>query len=107
MKKKKEANNEFQNKLEQATIDDQSPQAKCVTWVKQNPNKSNPWIDWASNEENKEPHELRAPTRYEAKKMCEGCPLLELCNKDATTNPPYHGVRGGALRFELGKRLKD
>ena len=38
-----------------------------------------------------------APTRAEAKEMCSGCPLLELCDEMATKWKPVWGVWGGKI----------
>ena len=92
--------------LEEATQNPNAPQPQCVKWVKAHPTKPDPWIDWATNAEDSEPYEGKAPTKRDALDLCDGCPLYNLCADAAIVKPPYHGVRGAGLRFENGKRMK-
>lgn len=97
---------EFEVALEEAAQNPKAPQPQCVGWVKENPGKPNPWIDWATNPEDREPHEQPAPSKIDALDLCYGCPLYNLCTDAAIVKPPYHGVRGAGLRFENGRKVK-
>lgn len=97
---------QFEIALEEAAQNPQAPQPQCVLWVNAHPGKPNPWIDWASSEEDAEPYEGQAPTKQDALDLCDGCPLYNLCTDAAIVKPPYHGVRGAGMRFENGKRMK-
>lgn len=97
----------FDEALDLATMDPQAPQPKCAVWVRENPGEPNPWVDWATEAEDREPHESEAPTFFDAKMLCEGCPLESICTPGALAKPPFHGVRGNGLRFELGKRVRE
>lgn len=44
------------------------------------------------------------PSPQEARLMCEGCPLFDLCLQASIVKRPYHGVYAGQ-RFENGRRL--
>ncbi|WP_425280504.1 WhiB family transcriptional regulator [Leucobacter viscericola] len=39
----------------------------------------------------------KPPTRVEARALCRGCPLLELCDEAAQTRRPAWGVWGGRV----------
>lgn len=102
----KESPKEFDRALERAYNNPEAPQPQCVEWVKENPGKPNPWVDWASDLSDAEPYETLPPGANRARMLCSGCPLQELCTAAALAKPPYSGVRGNGLRFELGKRLR-
>lgn len=91
----------FEIALERAANDPEAPQPDCITPIGE-PSK---WIDWATNEEEREAHESEAPSRQEARIWCEDCPLLNVCTAAALAKRPYHGVRGSGLIFENGKRI--
>jgi hypothetical protein len=92
----------FGEALEEASRNPKAPQPKCATPV----GEISPWIDWATEEEDREPHEGARPSRQDALRLCESCPLYNLCTDAALAKPPFHGVRGAGLIFENGKRLK-
>lgn len=94
----------FEQALDRATLDMEEPQPLCATV---DTDIYNPWIDWATNTEDREPHERRAPTKKDALDLCHGCELYNLCTDAAIVKPPYHGVRGAGLRYEFGRRLSD
>ena len=96
----------FELALEEAGQNPEADQPQCVEWVRNNPGRPNPWIDWATNPDEREPHERPAPSKIDALDLCEGCPLYNLCTDAAIVKPPYHGVRGAGLRFENGRKLK-
>lgn len=96
----------FEQVLEEATQNPDAPQARCRTWVQENPDMPNPWVDWSSDPYDSEPHEGKTPTLLRARMLCEGCPLEDLCTAASLAKPPYHGVRGSGLRYELGRRLR-
>jgi hypothetical protein len=62
------------------------------------------WTDWDSNPDHREPYESDMPTAEEARKMCEGCPILSdrLCGRYAEATGQSHGVWNGRRR-ENGK----
>lgn len=97
----KDAPRRFEVALEAAANDHTKPQPNCITPI----GESSKWIDWATEEENREPGETGAPTHQEAKEWCYDCPLLDLCTSAALAKRPYHGVRGSGLIFEFGKRI--
>lgn len=45
------------------------------------------------------------PTRAEAKELCEGCPLLDVCRESARRERPAWGVRGG-IAWNMGTQIK-
>lgn len=45
-----------------------------------------------------------APTKDEAREMCEPCPLITLCRASARSVRPDHGVWGGEV-WDRGRRL--
>lgn len=75
-----------------------------------------PWMDWATDPEDREGYEGEAPTSRDADAMCEGCPLAPLkdergritdkgtCLRYAEATGQSHGVWGGRRR-ENGKWL--
>lgn len=97
----------FEQALENATQDPDKPQPKCRVWVDDNPDEPNPWTDWATEEEDREERETSAPTFFDAKMLCTGCPFEAICTEGALAKPPFHGVRGNGLRYENGKRVRD
>jgi len=97
----------FELALERATIDPEAPQPKCRTWVDEHPGEPNPWTDWATDPEEREPHEAEELTFWGAKMLCTGCKLESICTEAALAKPPFHGGRGNGLRFENGKRIRD
>lgn len=99
----KDSPSAFDKALMIASGDPKKPQPLCITPV----DEPSPWIDWASEIEEREPHEKAAPTEQEAKLLCADCPLESICTEAALARPPYHGVRGKGLRFENGKRLRN
>lgn len=92
----------FEVALERATRDPKAPQPKCLRPIDQH----SPWIDWATDPDEREDYETEAPTHIDAKILCEGCPLESLCTEAALAKNPFHGVRGSGLIFENGKRVR-
>jgi hypothetical protein len=56
-----------------------------------------PWVDWDMIPEHREPYEDRMPTQQEARKLCDGCPLMQddVCFQFAMATNKQHGVWGG------------
>lgn len=96
----------FQDALDEASMDPDKPQAKCVVWVRENPGKPNPWVDWATDLSDAEPQEVEIPSLERAKMLCEGCPLEDLCTAANLAKPKYHGVYGTGVRYENGRRVR-
>lgn len=98
----RDAPERFAKALEEATRNPNAPQPKCATPV----GEVSPWIDWATEEEDREPYEGAAPDRAVALSLCSDCPLYNICTDAALAKPPFHGVLGAGLIFENGKRLR-
>lgn len=64
----------------------------------------NPWIDYDSDEERREPYETDAPSRNMAAMLCEGCPLIDMCETYGLATGASHGVYAGRAR-ERGRYL--
>lgn len=90
----------FEKALEEASQNPEAPQPLCVKKAG-NPNR---YLDWSSDPDDEEP--LPTPSLLQARRLCEGCPLEDLCTQAALAKRPYHGVRGNGLRYENGRRIR-
>ena len=63
------------------------------------------FTDWETPSENSDPEYPAPPSAKEARSMCDGCPLIDLCMQASLVKRPFHGIYAGQ-RFENGRRLQ-
>jgi hypothetical protein len=71
---------------------------KYVPPCRKDKRRPSPWLDWASDPEDREDYETDPPTKEEAEKLCDGCNVRELCLDWAKATGQFHGVYDGQRR---------